>query len=363
MDIDSNFVADRLEDLLSIVIVSSPCSSHPETTLIEKAIRSLSKFTGLDKCPIVIVLDGFVVRETARTKKGQITDSMSKQYDAYHHRLLALYGNSSQVQIKRSEDHLGFAMAVKFGLSFCSTTYGMVAQHDRVFVHSFHRLLDLIKLMEENEHMRYIGFPTIANRTHDSVLNSRYQISYLDSSEVKLNLGENLYLQPLIFWFDSQHLCHIRRYIEIYKPYAALPEEMRNWLGKKTINKMVLRNGDFIEDRFGQSQRNCLTAKGMQSLDLHVKFENAISCSYYNCSRTVECFSLLLSLPTDCQHIAHFELPLSFLQGKSDSFMLSAFRWFGSYLAWIPDDKAKVSRDGRGKSPERTMQQEIRDWY
>lgn len=38
-----------------------------------------------------------------------------------------------------------------------------------------------------------------------------------------------------------------------------------------------------------------------------------------------------------------------FLEGKSNSFMLRAFRWFGSYLAWIPDDKAKISRDGRGK--------------
>jgi hypothetical protein len=349
MDIDSNFIVDRLEDLLSIVIVSSPCSSHPETTLIEKSIRSLSKFTGLEKCPIVIVLDGFIIRESARTKKGQITDSMSKQYDAYHHRLLALYGDNNQVQIKRSEDHLGFAMAVKFGLSFCLTTYGMVAQHDRVFVHSFHRLLDLIKLMEENEHMRYIGFPTIANRTHDSVLNSRYQISYLDSSEVKLNLGENLYLQPLIFWFDSQHLCHIKRYIQIYKPYAVLPEEMRNWLGKKTINKMVLRNGDFIEDRFGQSQRNCLTAKGANSFMI-LKPQCQIWIPHFllllQLVKTLECCHFQLT-----QHSAHLRLLLSFLQGKSDTFMLRAFRWFGSYLAWIPDDKAKVSRDGRGKPP------------
>lgn len=262
MDAAPSFLIDRLEDILSIVIVSSPCSSHPETTLIEKSIRSLSKFTGLDKCPIIIVLDGFIIRECDRTKKGQITNAMSEQYNAYHQRLSMLYGDNSQIRIKRSEHHLGFAMAVKFGLSFCTTTYGMVAQHDRVFLKPFHRLLDLINLMEKNEHMRYIGFPTVANRTHDSVLNSRYQISYLESPEVKLNLGENLYLQPLIFWFDSQHLCHIKRYLQIYKPYAALTEEMRNWLGLKAINKMVLRKGDFIEDRFGQSQRNCLTAKG-----------------------------------------------------------------------------------------------------
>ena len=28
--------------------------------------------------------------------------------------------------------------------------------------------------------------------------------------------------------------------------------------------------------------------------------------------------------------------------------MLNAFRWFGTYLAWIPDEFAKTSIDGRG---------------
>ena len=35
--------------------------------------------------------------------------------------------------------------------------------------------------------------------------------------------------------------------------------------------------------------------------------------------------------------------------GKRDEFMRRVFRWFGTYLAWIPDDKAKCSRDGRGE--------------
>lgn len=251
-----------LVDLLTIVIISSPCSSHPETTLIDKAIRSFSKFTGLDQCSIVVILDGYVVRDTARTKKGQITNEMREQYEAYYQRLLLVYGNNSQIRIERSKHHLGFAMAVQLGLSLCTTTYGFVAQHDRVLLYPFHRLLDLIDLMRQKGHIRYIGFPTITNRTHDSVLNSRYQLPYLDSSSVKMDLGENLCLQPLIFWFDSQHLCHIERYLKIYKPYVSLPEEMKNWLGRKFIKKMILRNGDFIEDRFGQSQRNCLTMKG-----------------------------------------------------------------------------------------------------
>ena len=268
VDTDDSSMRVSLESLLTIVIISSPCSSHPETTLIEKSIRSLSRFTGLDKCKIVIVLDGYIIRDTPRTKKGQITDEMKEQYDFYHKNLLSLYGQNNLIQIERSSEHLGFAMAVQYGLSFCQTVYGFIAQHDRVLLYTFHRLLELIDLIEKNEHIRYIGFPTVTNRTHDSVLNSRYQLPYLDSNKVKLNLGDNLYLQPLIFWFDSQHLCHIKRYLEIYTPYATLPENMINWLGTKFIKKMVLRKGDFIEDRFGQSQRNCLTMRGKKNVKI-----------------------------------------------------------------------------------------------
>ena len=47
---------------------------------------------------------------------------------------------------------------------------------------------------------------------------------------------------------------------------------------------LFVGTGDFIEDRFGQMQRRCLTKSG-----------------------------------------------------QTDAFMVRAFRWFGSYLAWIPD--------------------------
>jgi hypothetical protein len=282
-----------LKDLLTVVIISSPCSSHPDTTLIEKVILSLSRFKGLDVCSIIIVLDGYVIRDTERSKKGQITEEMGEQYEEYHKRLIEFYTNDTRIRIYRSDKHLGFAFAVKYGLSLCETTYGLVAQHDRQFIYTFDRLSELIEIMGKNDHMRYIGFPTITNRTHDSCLHSRYNLSYLN---FQINLGQDLALQPLIFWFDSQHICHIKRYLEIYNPYVTLSEPLKLWLGRDFVKKMVLRKGDFIEDRFGQAQRRCLTMKG-----------------------------------------------------KDDDFMLKeAFQWFGSYLAWIPDDYALTSDDGRG---------------
>eukprot|EP01034_Spumella_vulgaris_P021589 gene21589-27627_t len=75
----------------------------------------------------------------------------------------------------------------------------------------------------------------------------------------KYYLGDHLYLQPLIFWFDSNHLCHVQRYLEIYRPISNLPAELKEAIGMKSLKKMILRKGDFIEDKFGQMQRILLS--------------------------------------------------------------------------------------------------------
>jgi hypothetical protein len=66
----------------------------------------------------------------------------------------------------------------------------------------------------------------------------------------------------LLLWrdcrFDSQHLCCVERYLEIFKPYINMPKELQEREGAKGIALFKLRIGDFIEDRFGQAQRTLL---------------------------------------------------------------------------------------------------------
>ena len=57
--------------------------------------------------------------------------------------------------------------------------------------------------------------------------------------------------------FDSQHLCCVERYLEIYKPFTCMPEELQKREGAKGIAMFKLRSGDLI-DRFGQAQRTVL---------------------------------------------------------------------------------------------------------
>lgn len=243
---------------LSFIVVTSPSPSNPSTTLIDAAIDSFSMVAGTELCPIIIVLDGYKLSTENRTKKGRITEKSAELYKLYYQSLCDKYAGSRYI-ISRCDNHEGFAHSVRHGLELCETSYAIIAQHDRIFDSQFFRINDLIQAMEEDASIRYIGFPTSTNINHDKIISTTYGLYCLNKPNIKLHLGNNLYLQPLIFWFDSQHLCHVKRYLQIYKPYKNLPLHLREKIGMRSIRDMLLRPGDFIEDRFGQIQRKLLS--------------------------------------------------------------------------------------------------------
>ena len=130
---------------------------------------------------------------------------------------------------------------------------------------------------------------------HYSLLKTKYCLEeLLVDCTICLNIDvpttRRMCLLPLIFWYDSNHLCHVQRYLQIFTPYKALPEDLREYFGLPRIKEMLLKNGDFIEDRFGQAQRNIIMAS------------------------------------------------------KRDSaFHRRIFQWFGSYLLWLVDDELSQS--------------------
>ncbi len=233
-------------------------------------------------------MDGYKLSDENRTKKGRITTDAKELYEQYYHALRSKY-SSDRFEIIRSTAHLGFSHAVREGLMRCTTKFALIAQHDRCFCMEFDRLKDLLEAMERFEHIRYIGFPTSSNITHDKLLHFNYDLGRLNKADVKVHLGSNLFLQPLVFWFDSQHLCHVQRYLNIFQPFKTFPKHLRNLVGLKAVKDMLLRPGDFIEDRFGQVQRNILTNYGKEISSEHI--------------------------------------------------LLELFKWYGSYLCWISNNE------------------------
>ena len=247
---------------ISIIIVTSPVQSNPDTTVLDRVVASFEEVEGLATCPVLIILDGYLLSETAKPKSGRITASMATSYEDFHHVLLCKYNSNPEYRILKSDRHRGFAMSVKWGLEECKTEFAVIVQHDRAFCQSFSGLYDLLDVFRQHPHLRYVGFPTSCSVNHEKVLVQKYRLYSLAEEGSYIPLERNMALKPLIFWYDSTHLCHVERYLRIYQPFRNIPDTLKQLFGgEKAVKSMVLRDGDFIEDRFGQAQRHILSSQ------------------------------------------------------------------------------------------------------
>ena len=141
-------IVDDIIDDVTILIISSPAPSNPELYMIQTVIDSINNLHGLEQASILIVLDGYIIQSKNRTKKGKVTSSMANNYEQYYINLQEYYKNNQRISIIKSPSHLGFAMAVKYGLEQCTSTYALICQHDRRFIKKFYGLKKLIRCME-----------------------------------------------------------------------------------------------------------------------------------------------------------------------------------------------------------------------
>lgn len=274
-------VIDELKNNISYIFISSPAPSNPTIDMIKLSINSLYKLSPFDTIEdydilklnnIIIMLDGYIlinedIQQQVKLKQGRISKSMEDKYNEFEINLRNYYKSYNNIEIIRLNKHYGFGLAVKEGLLRCKTKYAFICQHDRIFIKEFKYTYNLIKIFEKYSHIRYMGFATSSSKTHADILHSKYNLSFLNNNKVDLDINDNeynIYLQPLIFWFDSQHVCNVKRYLEIYKPYLNMPNELKDLftsLNDSTISykDAYIREGDFIEDRFGQMQRRLLS--------------------------------------------------------------------------------------------------------
>lgn len=259
------------ESDVTVIVVTSPSPSFPSTKLIDTCLLSVyEKIQYLKRSKTIIVLDGYKLHHENKLKQGKITREYKDQYDLYFAALKMKY-SGPQFRIERLQRHMGFAFAVKHALDICTTTYALICQHDRVFCCNFNRLHHLLQIMEMHPHIRYIGFPTSTSVTHANAVSSRYHLKFLTTPPNKIDLDNGMQLQPLIYWYDSQHLCHVQRYQQIFLPYSNMTSQMRDIIGFERIkDTMVLRRGNFIEDNFGQAQRRVLVGLMEQGVEQHL---------------------------------------------------------------------------------------------
>jgi hypothetical protein len=242
----------KLEDLLTIIVTTSPIKSNPSTSLLENVFNTFL-FCGDEfayKVRKVIVCDGCRQRNETTTKKhtnhkqsmrnGIVNDDQFENYVEFKQALKRLCkeheGTTSSTEnsilspfcntsVHELDVRQGYGFALKHALQELVTTpYVIVIQHDRTFMRPT-PLKETITAMWHNSRIKYVGMSMRSNLLYRDIFIGQYGRSYseemldcvirppeltLDAGKYgteEIKLRENISIKK--YYKSNQYLDHI----------------------------------------------------------------------------------------------------------------------------------------------------------
>jgi len=204
-----------LEDVLTVIVTTSPIKSNPSTELLEMTFKSFPN-AGDDfayKCRKVIVCDGCrvvdaesdnkkkVTRRHSNVKQalrnGIATSTQADRYKEFKENLKTLCENAPpespfwNTSVEELQERHGYGFALRHALRHCVTTpYVCVIQHDRTFMRPT-PLRDTVHAMWNHTNVKYVGMSMRSNLMYSDIFQSKYGKAACD--ELK---ESNLILRP-----------------------------------------------------------------------------------------------------------------------------------------------------------------------
>ena len=257
----------KLEDLLTIIVTTSPVKSNPSTELLERVFDTF-KNCGDDfayKCRKVIVCDGCRTRDESTTKKhtndkqsmrnGIVTVDQNQNYLAFKENLKRLCQESgepaisspfSRASVHELESRQGYGFALRHALrEFIVTPYVIVIQHDRTFMRPT-PIAETIRAMWFNSNIKYVGMNMRSNLMMRDQFVGQYGGSYSDEMldcilrPPELLLDANMYgpnsesTQKMDYGGSKKLYENIRALAETYKGSQQCLDNME-WLKKSQL--------------------------------------------------------------------------------------------------------------------------------
>lgn len=248
-----------MENLLTVIVQTSPLPSHPSTALLEALFRSFDRVKHLKDCNIIILCDGACdeddehVKDTKQSKKinykhGSINQDKVNDY-LLHLDLLQqkidnkeapfISKNNGTIKLLKLPYRHGSARAIKATFPI-NTPYVLIAQHDNFFVHEVNYLKDIINFLDEEETkswLQCIHFPSTATLNYIQKIKRRYDIDLQMLCKKPQSSSLDGELIPLVFWYGRTHIARTSYY-------------------KNKILCRELKQGDHLEELWGTQQLN-----------------------------------------------------------------------------------------------------------
>lgn len=299
-----------MDQLLTVLIQTSPVPSHPSTALLEALFRSLNKVDGLREANIYILCDGCeeaaaqLVDEGANQqeiesvafnlKHGRASDNVKRKYrlhlDLLESKLVSppflppMAGGT--LRLVRLQTRHGSACAIKaaFDMGLVTTPFVMVAQHDNMFIREV-PLRSALSAMENNDWVKSLHFQATATVNYVEKVRRRYGMD-LSGMVRQDNNGGMCFghpLVPLAFWYGRTQVARTDHYINF------------------VLNRLLCR-GDHLEELLGVTQLEEMRKLGPEVA--HPKYGNYVldqggEVLYHLSGRRARASTTTISAPED----------------------------------------------------------------
>jgi hypothetical protein len=184
-----------LEDLLTIIVTTSPIKSNPSTEMIARTLDTFIH-AGPDfayKCRKLFICDGVrkqddglvqVTRKHANEKQamrnGIVNSQQHDNYELFKEALKKLCTSASETSpfrngvVEELETRHGYGFALRHGLRHCVTTpFVCVIQHDRTFMRPT-PLKETVDAMWHHPHIKYVGMSQRSNLMYKDIFMGKY---------------------------------------------------------------------------------------------------------------------------------------------------------------------------------------------
>jgi hypothetical protein len=240
-----------LEELLTVIVTTSPIRSNPSTELFERVFQTFLH-GGSDfayKCRKLIVCDGVRVRDETVSRRhtnikqamrnGIVDGSQSDNYVEFKKALRRLcefaaeetpFFNATVVEL---ETRHGYGFALRHALQECvSTPYVIVIQHDRTFMRPT-PIHDTVRAMWSHANIKYVGMSMRSNLMYRDHFLGKYGKSYM-------NEMSSCILRPPELALDT----------DLYGPNSSSTQNME-YAGKERLRENIQ---SFLETYMGSQQ-------------------------------------------------------------------------------------------------------------
>ena len=229
-----------LEDLLTIIVTTSPIKSNPSTELLERVFQTFTH-GGYDfayKCRKIVVCDGCrqknesVSKRHTNTKQamrnGIVDAAQHENYIQFKKNLRELCGSAGQdspffsSKVEELEFRHGYGFALRHALRECITTpYVIVIQHDRTFMRPT-PIHETVRAMWHHRNIKYVGMSMRSNLLYRDHFLGKYGRAYMDDMGACIQRPPELSLDAGLYGPDSRSTQAME-----YGGYEALRENIR----------------------------------------------------------------------------------------------------------------------------------------